>query len=109
MSLCDRSIASEPFDAVVVWTQADETARAKAQQRPAPVRLRDEPMVEARALVYRCLEMHPDLTRADVAVVTGLSIDTAYAAIRWLADRGQISQRGLRSHNTDPVRWSVTR
>lgn len=110
--LVDFAVSHPEPEMFPCWTQTDETAYVKSQQRPAPSRARGEepPYTEARGLVMACIRLHPDLTSREIAMATGLDAEVVYAATRALYEQGVIARSGGSIRNQwDPARWAVTR
>jgi hypothetical protein len=107
VSLCDRSVAEPAPDMHVVWTQAMETARVKAEQRAAAPPLKSQPYTEARQLVYACIAGHANLTSTQVVALTGLPSNTVYVAIRSLCVAGYLAHTGEARSKFNPIRWSA--
>lgn len=91
-------------DLEVVWTQAMETAHAKAAARPPEHR----PGPVPQDVVAIWVEMHPDKTTAQIVEGTGLSPQIVGDALFRMKRSGRVtSTGGNRAWPRTPSRWRV--
>jgi hypothetical protein len=87
----------------VVWTQAMETAAAKAAARPPQAQLRERDSVEVVAFF---VESHPDCSAKNIVVGTKLSHSTVNDALFRLKRSARVVSTN-RGGPYDPMTWRV--
>lgn len=88
----------------VVWTQAEETAQAKAEQRP-PARRQEGPTRAERIAFW--LETHPDAMALNISAATGIGIKETSTILRKLTLDGRIVASGRNEWPRRPFTWKV--